>query len=364
MVPQASTNGPSTWRARRGAESIRSAAGSCPGRTGARRALAGRAGGRAMRRIWLRGGALAAGSALLAGCQFGGLNSVALPGTAGHGPGSYSITVDLADVATLPQNSPVMVDDVTVGSVSGIDAMQRSRRKLLCRSQIGAGPQRGVAGQLDRPGGADLAARFPARRAGAPRRTSRRSAGWSTVRPSRSPAPVAIRPPRRCSPRSVWWSTRAIWVRCKRSPTRPIRRSPVGKSQFVNLVPRLAELDGGAEQPGQRHRRGHRRIGPVLGDPGQQQGQPRADAGYAARSAAVLNKNRDNIVEAFGALKKVATVAAHVLSQTKVDFAEDLKRHLLQHQGAGRQPQELRHVAADVADVPVPELRHQAGGAR
>ena len=79
-----------------------------------------------MKRIWLRGGALAAGSALLAGCQFGGLNSVALPGTAGHGPGSYSITVNLADVATLPQNSPVMVDDVTVGSVSGIDAMQRS----------------------------------------------------------------------------------------------------------------------------------------------------------------------------------------------------------------------------------------------
>ena len=29
-------------------------------------------------------------------------------------------------MATLPQNSPVMVDDVTVGSVSGIDAVQRS----------------------------------------------------------------------------------------------------------------------------------------------------------------------------------------------------------------------------------------------
>jgi phospholipid/cholesterol/gamma-HCH transport system substrate-binding protein len=78
-----------------------------------------------MNRNWLRGGALMAGSALLAGCQFGGLNSVALPGTAGHGPGAYSVTVDLADVATLPQNSPVMVDDVTVGSVSGIAARQR-----------------------------------------------------------------------------------------------------------------------------------------------------------------------------------------------------------------------------------------------
>uniref|UniRef100_UPI0031DF66CE MlaD family protein n=1 Tax=Mycobacterium sp. TaxID=1785 RepID=UPI0031DF66CE len=79
-----------------------------------------------MKRNMVRGGALVAGSALLAGCQFGGLNSIDLPGTAGHGAGSYSITVDLADVATLPQNSPVMVDDVTVGSVSGIDAIQRS----------------------------------------------------------------------------------------------------------------------------------------------------------------------------------------------------------------------------------------------
>ena len=48
-----------------------------------------------------------------------------MPGTAGHGSGSYKITVELPDVATLPQNSPVMVDDVTVGSVSGIEAVQR-----------------------------------------------------------------------------------------------------------------------------------------------------------------------------------------------------------------------------------------------
>ncbi|HEV7361555.1 MAG TPA: mammalian cell entry protein, partial [Mycobacterium sp.] len=39
----------------------------------------------------------------------------------------------------------------------------------------------------------------------------------------------------------------------------------------------------------------------------------------------VLNKNRDHIVDAFAALKKLATVASHVLSKTKVDFAEDLK---------------------------------------
>src|SRR6201991_3220115 len=64
-------------------------------------------------------------AALLTGCSFGGLNSLDMPGTAGHGAGSYKITVALPDVATLPQNSPVMIDDVTVGSVSGIDAVQR-----------------------------------------------------------------------------------------------------------------------------------------------------------------------------------------------------------------------------------------------
>ncbi len=74
----------------------------------------------------LRGISLGSGALLLAGCQFGGLNSLDMPGTAGHGSGSYTITVELPDVATLPpQNSPVMVDDVTVGSVSGIEAVQR-----------------------------------------------------------------------------------------------------------------------------------------------------------------------------------------------------------------------------------------------
>jgi phospholipid/cholesterol/gamma-HCH transport system substrate-binding protein len=70
--------------------------------------------------------AIGSGVVLLAGCQFGGLNSLNMPGTAGHGSGAYSITVELPDVATLPQNSPVMVDDVTVGSVSGVEAVQRA----------------------------------------------------------------------------------------------------------------------------------------------------------------------------------------------------------------------------------------------
>ena len=62
-----------------------------------------------------------------------------LAGHAGYrGPrsGSYTITVELPDVATLPQNSPVMVDDVTVGSVSGIDAVQRPDGTFFAAVQL------------------------------------------------------------------------------------------------------------------------------------------------------------------------------------------------------------------------------------
>ncbi len=54
------------------------------------------------------------------GCGWRGLNSLPLPGTAGHGPGSYSVRIEMPDVSTIQRNSPVLVSDVTVGSVTGI----------------------------------------------------------------------------------------------------------------------------------------------------------------------------------------------------------------------------------------------------
>jgi phospholipid/cholesterol/gamma-HCH transport system substrate-binding protein len=39
----------------------------------------------------------------------------------------------------------------------------------------------------------------------------------------------------------------------------------------------------------------------------------------------VLNNNRANIVDAFGALRSFATVASRILAETKEDFAADLK---------------------------------------
>jgi phospholipid/cholesterol/gamma-HCH transport system substrate-binding protein len=57
----------------------------------------------------------------VAGCGWRGLNSLPLPGTAGGGPGSYTIQAQLPDVTTLQQNSRVRVGDVTVGDVTKIE---------------------------------------------------------------------------------------------------------------------------------------------------------------------------------------------------------------------------------------------------
>lgn len=66
------------------------------------------------------GRALAIGALLLltaTGCAFQGLNSLPLPGTVGRGPGTATYHVELANVSTLEANSPVMLNDVVVGSV-------------------------------------------------------------------------------------------------------------------------------------------------------------------------------------------------------------------------------------------------------
>lgn len=53
----------------------------------------------------------------LSGCVFEGVNSLPLPGAVGRGPDAVTYHVQVPNVATLESNSPVMIDDVVVGSV-------------------------------------------------------------------------------------------------------------------------------------------------------------------------------------------------------------------------------------------------------
>ncbi|MCV7301252.1 virulence factor Mce family protein [Mycobacterium barrassiae] len=56
------------------------------------------------------------------GCaDWRGLNSLPLPGTQGKGPGSYVVQAQMPDVNNLQQNARVRVADVTVGNVTNIE---------------------------------------------------------------------------------------------------------------------------------------------------------------------------------------------------------------------------------------------------
>lgn len=71
-------------------------------------------------RCWAVTGAAVAVTA--SGCGFGGLNSLPLPGAVGREPGATTYHVEVANVDTLEPNSPVLINDVVVGSVRDISA--------------------------------------------------------------------------------------------------------------------------------------------------------------------------------------------------------------------------------------------------
>ncbi len=67
--------------------------------------------------------ALALATALaVSGCsEWQGANTLPLPGTAGGGPGAYTVQAQLPDVDNIERNSRVRVGDVTVGNVTKIE---------------------------------------------------------------------------------------------------------------------------------------------------------------------------------------------------------------------------------------------------
>lgn len=63
------------------------------------------------------------GAVTLTSCGFGGVNTLPLPGAVASGPGNDVYHVQIANVGTLESNSPVMIDDVVVGSVGTIEVV-------------------------------------------------------------------------------------------------------------------------------------------------------------------------------------------------------------------------------------------------
>ncbi|OCB22544.1 mammalian cell entry protein [Mycobacterium intracellulare subsp. yongonense] len=64
---------------------------------------------------------VAASAAMTSACEWGGLNSISLPGTEGGGRGAYVIRAQLPDVGYIQQNSRVRVADENVGTITKIE---------------------------------------------------------------------------------------------------------------------------------------------------------------------------------------------------------------------------------------------------
>jgi phospholipid/cholesterol/gamma-HCH transport system substrate-binding protein len=268
--------------------------------------------------------AIGSGVVLLAGCQFGGLNSLNMPGTVGHGPGAYSITVELPDVATLPQNSPVMVDDVTVGSVSGVEAVQRADGSFYAAVKISLErdvklPANAIAkvGQTSLLGSQHIELSAPVEQppVGALRDGSEipQSQGgrYPTTEEVLSALGVVVNKGNLGALQDI---------------TQEVSNAVAGRQgQFADLIPRLAELAAALNRQTDdiiAAAEGLNRFAGVLAH--QRDSLARA-LDKLPEALRVLNDNRTNIVDTFAALRSFGTVAARILAETKDDFAADIK---------------------------------------
>ncbi|KKE99520.1 MCE family protein [Mycolicibacterium obuense] len=260
---------------------------------------------------------------LVSGCEFGGLNSLDMPGTAGHGDGSYTVTVELPDVATLPQNSPVMVNDVTVGSVSGIDAVQRPDGTFYAAVKLSLDKDVNLpANAVAKVAQTSLLGSQHVELAEPPEKPVGRLENGSNIpldRTGRYPTTEEV------------LSSLGVVVNkgnlgALQDITEEFYNAVVGRQgTFTDLIPRLAELTSSLDRQTDdiiSAAEGLDRFAGILARSKDSLGRT-LDTLPAALD--VLDRNRATIVDTFAALRRLAVVGSKVLSETKVDLAADLK---------------------------------------
>jgi phospholipid/cholesterol/gamma-HCH transport system substrate-binding protein len=227
-------------------------------------------------------------------------------------------------VTTLPQNSPVMVDDVTVGSVSGLQAVQQPDGSFY------------AAVKLSLDGNVVLPANAVAKVA----QTSLLGSQHIDLSEPHDEPPVGRLKPGDQIPLSRtgrYPSTEEVLsslgvvvnqgnLGALQDITEEAYAAVAGRAgTFAGLLPRLAELTASLDRQAQdiiAAAEGLNRIGVTLA-----RSAPSLARALDTMPAAlaVLNDNRSNIVDAFGALQRLATVGSRIMSETKEDFAADIK---------------------------------------
>lgn len=266
---------------------------------------------------------LAVAGLMLAGCQFGGLNSLNMPGTKGHGKGSYDIWVQVPDVATLPQNSPVMVDDVTVGSVSGVKAMQRPDGTFYALLKLSL----------------DGNVRLPANATASVSQTSLLGSLHVALAEPTGVPPVGklgngseillINSSRYPTTEEVLASLGMVVnngnLGALQDITDELYTAVVGRTDgLTTLVPRLAELTGSLAQQTDDIIAAMDGLNRFAGKLAANKDSLTSALTSLPGALKVLNNNSTTIVDAFTGLQRLGTVAARVLSETKEDFVADM----------------------------------------
>jgi phospholipid/cholesterol/gamma-HCH transport system substrate-binding protein len=246
--------------------------------------------------------AIAASGLLLTGCQFGGLNSMDMPGTAGHGGGSYTVTVALPDVAALPQNSPVMVHDVTVGSVSGVEAVQRADGTFYAAVTL----------SLDKD------AVLPA------------NATVKIAQTSLLGSQHEERAGRHPTTEEVLSSLGVVVNKGNLGALQDITdeayAAVAGRAgEFADVIPRLAELTAAVDRQTADIVAAAESLNRFATTLARNTDRLSRALDALPKALQVLNDDKNSIVDAFTALRRFADVSSRILAQTKDDFAADLK---------------------------------------
>ena len=194
--------------------------------------------GRSLQRaLWHR---LLASCSRATGCAFHGLNSLPLPGAVGRGSGADIYHVEIANVGTLESNSPVMIDDVVVGSVGKMTVQALAcRRRGLGQARCGRARQRGGQRRPDQPAGihapgAQSAAR-PSRRTGRLKPGATIPLNQSSTYPSTEQTLSSL---------SVRRSTPEDWGRSATSSTTSTPRCPGARRRSAICSSRLDKFVG------------------------------------------------------------------------------------------------------------------------
>ena len=257
--------------------------------------------------------------AAMPGCGWRGVNSLPLPGTQGTGSGSFLIQAQLPDVNNIEPNSRVRVADVTVGHVTKIE---RQGWHALLSMRLN-GDVNLPANATAKIGTTSLLGSLAHRACAADKRTATRKAA-ATARSFRCRKAVPTRAPSRPWRRCRWCSTAADWARCRTSPRRSPPRFGAASKTVRSLITQLDEftthLNGQTDDIIAATDSLNRLVGKFAAQ------QPVLDRALATvpDALAVLNSERDNLVEAADQLGKFSALTVDTVNQTKDNLVKEL----------------------------------------